>query len=202
MNNIDQQRSATGGKQYSPRSARGGPSGHHYPGPPMWRPVQPAPGLQQVGTSGDGFIVFDRPNSHHHVSPALLTEALGRFILRGQQFAKERVDFGRVIGNSDCVSTGDADEIVFARRPGRAGLTRFVIGRPAEACASMIIILKRREDEPNSYVLITAFAGTAAEPEPWDKNASPTSREFWSSHALIHGSCPILPETQTRVCSW
>jgi hypothetical protein len=132
----------------------------------------------------------------------LSNEAISRVTLGGRSFVKARVEFGSEIGLSDCVATTEADKVVFAQRPGRRGLSRFAVGRHPEPCSSMITILKQREEDPQSYILITAFVGSGSEPEPWDKNASPASREFWSGHALVFGSCPIIPGTETSVCPW
>jgi len=51
-------------------------------------------------------------------------------------------------------------------------------------------------------VLITAFIGTKPEPEPWDRNATKNSEKFWSSHALVLGSEPIISGTETKECLW
>ena len=159
-----------------------------------------APPTQLVGYSKDGQSIFDRPNSHHHLPEGLLREAISRADLGNQAFMKIRIDMGRIVGVSTCVETTSDDQIVFARRINRKGLTRFVRGRKAEDCSAIILILKRIE--PNGYLLITGFVGDSAEPEPWDEKASAQSVEFWSTHALIWGSEEIHPETETVNCPW
>ena len=155
---------------------------------------------------GSGEPVVDRYQSHlHSAVEVLLPEALARIDARGRQFLIEEVDFSRPIGKTVCVATSDADEIVFAQRPRRAGLSRFVKNRVAESCDSVVVILKTAsgaEAAMGAYVLVTAFVGHKPEPEPWDRNATPQSVVFWNSHAMIWGSEPVVPGTETNMCSW
>lgn len=156
---------------------------------------------------GSGEAVVDRAQSHLHLGVAvLLPEALARIDARGRQFLIEEVDFGRLIGETVCVGTTDADEIVFAQRPRRAGLTRFVKNRVAEPCSAVTVILKMG-DRSSTYVLITAFLGQLAEKEPWDRSIRTDdefarAKNFWSAHALVWGSESIVPGTETTVCPW
>ena len=155
-----------------------------------------------VGITKDGWTVFDRYNSHLHPGvQRILPTALGRINSMGRQFLVEEVVFDHVIGETVCVPTGSGDQIVYAKRPKRYGLTRFVVGKPAQPCQTVVAILKRRE-ENDGYVLITAFIGSKPEPEPWDRNATEKSVKFWNSHALVWGSEPIIPGTETEVCPW
>jgi hypothetical protein len=159
--------------------------------------------LPVVGTLGSGQLVIDRPQSHIHESVnGILPEAFSRIHLSGEQFTLQQVNFDQVVGETVCVVTNDKDEIVFAQRPRRAGLTRFVKNRASEPCRSLCVILKKADDRVNTYVLITAFIGVCPQPEPWDRNATEESVEFWSNHALIWGSEEVIPSTETSVCSW
>jgi hypothetical protein len=126
---------------------------------------------------------------------------------RGQKFIVEEVDFGRVLGETVCVATNDADEILFAQRAGRRGLTRFVTNRKPAPTAHVTVVLKQDDRDPSTYVLITAFFGRKAEKEPWDTNIRTDeefarAKNFWSTHALIWGSEPTRPGTETKVCPW
>lgn len=141
---------------------------------------------------GSGELVVDRHQSHIHpgVVPLLL-DALSRIESSGRQFLVEEVDFGRPIGQTVCVRTGAEDQIVFAKRPRRFGHSRFVLNRTPEECSCVVVILKKAEDNESTYVLITAFIGHRAEPEPWDRNATEKSAVFWSSQALVFDTEPI-----------
>lgn len=149
-----------------------------------------------------GEAVVDRQDSHLHESvlPHLST-ALTQIEGLGRKFLIEEVDFGRQIGETICVATGLGDEIVFAQRPKRFGLTRFVKNRKSETCSSVVVILKAGE-QTGVYVLITAYIGRKAEPEPWDRNATASALEFWNSHALVWDCEEILPGTETNICPW
>lgn len=148
-----------------------------------------------------GEVVVDRLNSHIHEGVAgLLSEALGLIDPTGRPFIAIDIDLGRVVGETICVPTGPGDEIVWAVRPNRAGHTRFVVGRSPLPTTKVTVVLKQRNE--GGYVLITAFVGPKAEPEPWDRNATPASRQYWASRALVYGSEPTLPGTETTICPW
>ncbi|OGG58799.1 hypothetical protein A2765_05265 [Candidatus Kaiserbacteria bacterium RIFCSPHIGHO2_01_FULL_56_24] len=154
-------------------------------------------------TLKSGERVVDRHNSHLHGDvAALLPAALAEIESGGKQFLVASHDFGRVIGETICVATAAGDEIVYAQRPRRAGLTRFVKNRAPEPCSALVAILMKARDEADTYVLVSAFVGHRPEPEPWDKNATANSRAFWDSHALVWGSEPVVPGTETSVCPW
>ena len=150
---------------------------------------------------GSGEVVIDRYRSHLHPEVvAILSEALMR-VQGGEVFIVAEIEFGRPVGESICVPTQDGDEIVFAKRPRRFGYTRFVKNRRPESCDSVVVILKR-DDHEDYYVLVTAFIGRRAEPEPWDRNATANSRAFWNSHALVWGGESTIPGTETTECPW
>ena len=100
------------------------------------------------------------------------------------------------------VTPGRGDEIVYAQRVGRTGLTRFVKNRSLEPCSTLFVLLMRDKGGAPLYVCLTAFIGRRAELEPWDPRATPASREFWSREALIWGSEPIIRGTETDQCPW
>lgn len=166
-----------------------------------------------IGKLKSGEEVVDRYNSHlncHTEANGFLPEALARIESSGKNFISEEVDFGRLIGESHCVETGSLDEVVFAQRPKRWGLTRFVLNRTPIECSTLVVVLKKAEE--GYFILITAFVGKAAPAEPWDKRnfsfqadpaeAEKFSREFWATHALVWGTQEVLPGTETPICPW
>lgn len=153
-------------------------------------------------TLASGEAVIDRFNSHVHGEVAqLLPAAFSRIDSKGRKFLIEEVMFDRIVGNTVCVPTTDADEIVWAKRPKRFGHSRFVKNRKPEPCDKVVVILKK-DDFEDYYVLITAFIGHRPEPEPWDRNANGNSLAFWHSHALVWGSESTIPGTETTNCPW
>ena len=151
----------------------------------------------------DGLRVVDRYNSHLHESvEAILPEGLAQIEVSGRKFIVQQIDFDRVVGQSVCVETSAQDEIIYAQRPKRWGLSRFVKNRKPEPCSSVVLILKTADGEANTMVLITAFIGTLSEPEPWDRNATERSVEFWSNHALLWDSEPVIAGTETTRYPW
>ena len=158
---------------------------------------------QILGCLASGEIVVDRYRSHLHQDVLdLLPEALSRIRSEGRGFFKEVVHFDRVVGESTCVATREGDVILFAQRPKRWGLTRFVANRAPEPCSSVVVILKTADGMPGAYVLLTSFIGASAEPEPWDRAATAESLNFWANHALIWGSEIVDPLTTTMDCPW
>lgn len=154
---------------------------------------QPKP--KKLGMLASGENVYDRLNSHLHNIPILevyLPLALQSIDTENRPFIVETVDFNKVIGESECVETKPGDEIIYAQRPGRAGLSRFVRGEKAPT-SKLTVVLKKVED---GYITLTAYVGEKSEPEPWDKVATPASVEFWNTHALVWGSQEIIPGTE------
>lgn len=153
---------------------------------------------------GSGEEVRDREDgSHLHAGvDDLIPEALGQ--LSSTDFdpsegprVKRVVDLGRVVGESSLVPTGLSDEIVFAQRPNRDGLTRFAKNRSPRPCSSLTVVV--RKEEAGYYTLLTAFVGDRSELEPWHPDADETAREFWRQYALVWGREPIIEGTETSV---
>ena len=158
--------------------------------------------LPLLGRLASGEPVYDRAQSHLHEQVAgILPEALSKISAEGKPFLVAEAAFGRIIGHTSCLPTGQGDEILYAQRPKRFGLTRFVKNRQPEPCEAVVVILKK-DDFEDFYILITAFVGHPAPPEPWDRNATPQSVEFWSTHALIWGQEPTIPGTEQAECLW
>lgn len=160
--------------------------------------------VPKVGRLASGELVVDRKDSHvasHASVMLLLAETLSRISSEKRDAFCEEVEFGRVVGETICVHTQPGDTIVFARRPNRRGLTRFVKDRIAEPTTKVTACFKRTSG--GAYLLMTAFVGGRAPAEPWDtKFADAASREFWSTHALVWGQEKTIQSTETTVCPW
>lgn len=154
-------------------------------------------------TLKSGEEVVDRFNTHLHPEiELLLPEALLKIESKGRKFLREQIDFGRVVGTTTCVWTKLGDKIIYAKRPRRFGLTRFVKNRPPEPTQFLSIILKVGDIETGKYVLVSAYIGELGEPEPWDRNVSENSVRFWNSHALIWSSEETIPGTEIKKRPW
>lgn len=145
-----------------------------------------------VGSTDNGIRVFDRNDNHSSVHPVaedILKEAL-LHISTCEDYVKETINFGRIIGKTTCVKVDNTDTIIMARRKGRKGPTPLVLGRTAEDCSSLVVILRKCDD--GDYILVTYFIGILSEREPWDPAIVPGSAEeqraitFWNTHALIY----------------
>lgn len=150
-----------------------------------------------LGTTADGYNVYDRADSHFHsengITKDLLQKALQQMYANGVSFKKEEIHFAKSIGLTSCVSTTAKDHIVMVYRKGRQGKTPMVKGRKPEPCNILTVIIRKEREEKykNHYTLITCFVGGDAKREPWDKGiCSDEERreceEYWNTHALIY----------------
>lgn len=152
-----------------------------------------------LGTLKSGERVVDRQDSHVHRSAELdayLPRALEQIVPEGRDFIVEAVDFGEVIGETSCVETEEGDDIVYAKRVGRTGLTRFVKSKTKSPTSELTVVLKKVDD---GYMALTAFLGPKAEKEPWDVGASEEAKVFWKTHALVWGSEAVVLGTETTL---
>lgn len=163
-------------------------------------------GTPILGTLTSGEPVLDRKDSHaasHGAVFPLLAEAFAHINSRGRAEFCEEADFGRTVGETICVETREGDDIVYAQRPGRRGLTRFVKNRNPEPTASVTACFKRVVGGGGSLLLMTAFIGSRAPAEPWDRKwATAESFDFWNTHALVWGKEEIVAGTETTICPW
>lgn len=151
--------------------------------------------VRALGQLASGEYVFDRRRSHLHGSVAeLLPEVFAAISSFDRELVVEEIDLGRTVGRRICVETGPGDEIVFARRHRRKGMTRFVLQREPEDCSRVVVVLKR-DEYSDTYVCLSAYIGTHSEPEPWDTHATATSEAFWQTHALVWDEQLIDPDT-------
>ena len=109
-------------------------------------------------------------------------------------------DMGRTIGLTNLVTTGENDEILYAKRPHRTTYTRFALHRQAEPTRFVTIAL--RKDAAGDYELWSAWLGRAAPQFPGDEFETPASKPFWQSHALVWGTQAIEPGSETPNCPW
>jgi len=159
-----------------------------------------------VGKLASGQIVIDRKDSHvqgHSEVLPLLVEALAKIHAMDRKSFCEEIRFCRTIGETICINTTDADEIIYAQRPNRRGLTRFVKNRQPEATSSVVACFMKNDGMGGAYLLTTAFIGSRAPAEPWDKQwATEESATFWNTHALIFEKSEIVDGTETDKCPW
>lgn len=165
------------------------------------------PGAPQVGHLASGELVVDRKDSHAQSHPTvlpLICEALARIRADGRDEFAEEVDLRRVVGETICIETtrdGGGDEIVYARRPPRRGLTRFVKNKQPAPCRHVTVVLKKITG--GAYLLMTAYVGRRSPAEPWDRKwATKDSHTFWSNHALGWDKEEVEEGTETTICPW
>lgn len=141
---------------------------------------------EEIGHLGSGEAVFDRPNSHIQIGDGNLQKflplVLQKIDSKNKEFVEITVDFGIEIGKTICVRTEPGDDITFVQREGCKGMTRYVRNKKALPTSLVSVVLKKGL---GGYVLITAYFGPKAPPEPWDPHVERESEEFWNTHALV-----------------
>lgn len=145
--------------------------------------------------------VVDRRDSHLHngIGNALLREALQQCDTQGERELKRTLDLGRPLGLCNCVETTPEDEIVYAKRLGRYGHSRFAKDRTPHPTSHFTFVLRKTH---HYYKIVTGYLGTSSMPEPFDSRADRASLLFWSRHALIWGSEPVDASTVQEECPW
>lgn len=148
-----------------------------------------------LGTTRDGYNVYDRLDSHFHseggITKELLQNALKRMYANGSKFKVKEIHFSNPIGCTTCVPITSEDEIVMVYRKGREGKTPMVKQREPLPCNILTVIIRKENDRINHYTLMTCFVGGGSKREPWDKairteEERKESEEFWASHALLY----------------
>lgn len=150
---------------------------------------------QYIGTTRDGYNVYDRADSHLHyeggITKQLVKRALSYIYANGVVFKKKIVHFRETIGYNNCVRVSKNDEIVKVYRKGRGGKTPMVKKRNPEPCKSLVLIIRKDREHENSYILVTCFVGEDSVREPWDitlrtDEERAASERYWATHALIY----------------
>ena len=156
-----------------------------------------------IGKLSSGENIYNTSNNHIHYNvemESLLPQALEKINSLNRDFFVESIDFGKIIGESRCVETSEKDEILYAQRKMRSGQTRFVKNKQLEPTSFLTVILKKIH---GGYKIVSAFIGSKAEREPWDKSIRDNdelerSKSFWSTHAIVWGTERIIPGTETN----
>jgi len=153
-----------------------------------------------------GEIVFDRMNSHiHKEAIPYINQALQQINSLNRTYITEMIDFKKDIGFDQCVKTNNDDEIIFAKRKGRANYTKYVKNRNPIICQSLTISLIKSEVNQNVYHILTAYIGKPNMDNKWlinkkiisenQKLLKQAMQEFWKNHALIYNEEDIQTET-------
>lgn len=157
--------------------------------------------LRKVFVNEKGISFYPRFNQHHiHLS---LDEFLPDIINKVQNTELDFIEiehhFSNVIGKTSCVTVDDSDHILYAKRKGRDGFTKFVKNREPVECNSIFAVFKRTSF---GYLIITIFIGEKAGREPWDNYATEEDVRFWENHALIYNKNEIIRGTERSLCPW
>lgn len=160
-----------------------------------------------VTTANNKDILYDPVSSHaatHFADTpqlkSLAKEILSQSLLEGRTLLFEH-DMGRIVGNTDLVTNGVGDEIVFAKRKNRNTFTSFNKSKTSQPCSLVTLALESINE--NQYELVSAWVGTVQSPPfPGDKAEKPESKDYWLSHSLAWGTQEIQEGSETPDCPW
>lgn len=160
-----------------------------------------------ITESPNGYVVYVNlitSSAGHYLSrqPYLINmikEVLATTQLRGSVVSIEH-DMGRVIGNTDIVSTSEKDVIFYAQPYKKTVFSRYVKNHSQLPSKNLTIILER--DEAGNYELIDTWIGPCSPPFPGDKNETSKSKTYWETHALVLDTQSIQSKTLTKVCPY
>lgn len=151
--------------------------------------------------SNDGFVITDQIGSHVHGDlKNRLQMVAKRITCADREYFSEVIKFPTNIGKNNCVSVTWKDEILYAKRVGRKGFSKFVLNRTPVPTDSISIFLKRKQD---IYLIKSCFYGDVN--SYWideDVFSDSTSTSFWENHAIVYGSEPIYEKTITYINPW
>ncbi|MBT3348908.1 hypothetical protein HN954_00315 [bacterium] len=133
------------------------------------------------------------------VSIELKKAALAQATFIGQTAT---VEMGRSVGLCTIVTTAKNSSIVYTKKVGAAGYSRFVKRRKPIPTSKISLIITRTGDH-------LAFFGELAPAAPWDEwallktgnreAARKVSETFWANHAFLWGSQSVEAETRFSV---
>lgn len=107
----------------------------------------------------------------------------------------------RVIGLTDGVEIDETDELIYAKRKNRDTYTVFTKSRQPQPSRFVSVVLKRQVER--TFELLSTWVGKYDSPPfPGDKNATPESIPYWSTHALVWGNQEVQSGTETTICPW
>jgi len=122
-----------------------------------------------------------------------------------KDFIEMVVEFPFNVGYSYLCKVEENDNIIYAKRKGRSMYSKFLIGGKSTEINKCVVVLKRSNDNPHEYFMITMFPGEYCIKEPQDKNIKSDAEresimEFWDKHAFVFNSSEIDKSTITKVC--
>ncbi len=129
----------------------------------------------------------------------LIKEVLVSKRLSGPEIVVEH-DMGRIIGNTDIVATNEKDTIFYAQPNKKTVFSRFAKNRYPSPSPKLTIILK--QDSDGNYEISDTWIGPSSPPFPGDEKATPVSKQYWLTHALVADAQMIQSKSITKICPY
>lgn len=160
-----------------------------------------------VGQSQNGIpihvqLIGSRAGESIARQPQLLSlakEMLTKVTLQGTEISLE-YDMNRSIGYNFIVETSDKDIILYGRLLKDDAYTRFVKNGKPQPTSYMTVTLL--QDNDHNYELSDVRLGRLTPPLPGSEDETPTSKSYWSNHALVLDNQRLQLQTMTKTCPY
>jgi hypothetical protein len=129
----------------------------------------------------------------------MIKEVIAPMKLHGPKVSIEH-NMGRVIGNTDIVTTSEKDVIFYAQPYKKTVFSRYVKNHSQLPSKNLSLILVR--DEHGDYELTDTWIGPCIPPFPGDDHETAASKIYWQNHALVLDVQTIQSKTLTKVCPY
>ncbi len=154
--------------------------------------------MEYLGVLKSGEQVYNRDSTHvDKVIKDLVLDVLPSIESNDEVHFEKSITFPSNIGICRVVNTTSNDQIYYAVRKNRKGYSRIVKGKEGEQ--SNVLSLALLKSSETKYILITAYIGDRAGPEPYDKYCMPSDKEYWLNHAFVEELVEIDKNTITNI---
>jgi hypothetical protein len=129
----------------------------------------------------------------------LIKEVLAPMNFTAAEVLVER-DMGRIIGNTNIVTTSEKDSVFYAQPSKKTIASRYVKNRSLTPSTTLTILLV--QDTNDNYEIVDTWIGPFCPPFPGDERATSASRDYWETHALVADTEIVQFKTITKVCPY
>lgn len=156
--------------------------------------------MEYLGVLKSGEQVYNRDSTHvDKVIKDLVLGVLPSIESNDEVHFEKSITFPNNIGICRVVRATFNDQIYYAVRKNRKGYSRIVKGKEGEQSNILFLVLHKYPEDGTKYVLITAYIGDRAGPEPYDKYCMPSDKEYWLNNAFVEELVEIDNNTITNI---
>jgi hypothetical protein len=157
-----------------------------------------------LGQTVCGKLILDSNNSRLEVDVSLIKEAIKHSSLsEATNVATFSYKFKKTVGYNIVVPASSNDEIVFAKRPGKEFISRFVQNKKPLPTAFICLEIYKFPGSSNEWLLRDSYFGNTRVPEILIGTKGTTEQKrYWDTRAFVWGYCSVVPGTVSKTCPW